>query len=624
MKMLRNVAVWILCTVLVVPVCMYAMEEGPHNPSGLSALNPPSGPPGAPPMGPQELGQHAPGPAQDPSMNPSGPASLQDHRVPMDGRHPGPDQHTPGPAQDPHDSSPTQVTSGLDVDFKEQEHIDNAVDTMNAKSGGNWLLKRVWWEKTEDVYEQIKEAFNKVMDTRMQFISDYNKLNRTLDIFYSEIGIEQGPLRDLLSHAQDLMEKEQKEQGYLNKKEQAFVFKIKGKERDLEQLKLDVKAIQELDSKLDEAFEVLFKQIDVCNKYEQKAWNNFKEIARELNDKEARKLYYDTEGLYKDVQKVSQYISGAFATYFNQTIQSAHDHTAKISSQMNALKHEGIDLVKEAEVLEKDEVPEPKKDDKKTKSKPVKKGWWYRLGERFGKFIDKVIDLIPVKIRVWFGKEVKTDEAEFEKLKKEGNQEYAHLKKEAEQEYGHLKKEAQGEYQILKKDAQPDVAYAKKEAHTLEQDAYKEFAHVEKELGIGQVAPTHHAAPAHHTPSHKQHATAPAHTAQPVHHADPMHHATTMPVAPNLPKAPVHHSTAPKFDPTVAPAQHRPLHIPNQTQHHTEPAHHSQPQHSGRSITQHFQPPHHVDKTHAQHTKPMHSNITPLHVDGAKPQGPLK
>lgn len=293
------------------------------------------------------------------------------------------------------------VTSGIDDDFigdEESQKVAETVDTLHVKTGGNWLLKRVWWEKTEDVYEQIKEVFNKVMDTRMQFISERNKLDRELDIFYGEMGIEQGPLHDILSHAQDLMEKEKQEQGYLDKKEQAFVKKLEGKSRDLEQLKLDVKAIQEIDGKIDEALDTLFKQIDVCNQYEQKAWENFKEIARELNDKEARKLFYDTQGLYKDIQTVQAYITGEFSAYFAQTVQSAREHTAKISSQINGLKKEGIDLIKEAEILEKDEAPALKKEeDPKPEQKIVKKGW-------FAAFIDWLMNLLPASVKSWFVK----------------------------------------------------------------------------------------------------------------------------------------------------------------------------------------------------------------------------
>lgn len=478
---------------------------------------------------------------------------------------------------------PTQVVSGLDTDFKEeQESIDHAIDTINAKSGGNWLLKRVWWEKTEEVYEQIKEVFNKVMDTRMRFIAEYNQLNRSLDIFYSEIGIEQGPLRDLLSHAQDLMDKEQKEQGYLNKREQAFVFKLKGKERDLEQLKLDVKAIQELDAKLDEAFEMLFKQIDVCNQYEQKAWDNFKEIARELNDKEARKLYYDTEGLYKDIQKVSEYISGAFSTYFNQTIQSAHDHTTKISSQMNVLKNEGIDLVKQAEVLEKEEEPEPKKVIEKPKTKQ-KKGWWNTFKEHVEELINMLLSYLPKSVRTWFVKEEKVVDPEYNKLKKEGESDLASLEK----EFNNVEKIADADAKSVEKvaskletSAQSDAKLVEQEAKKIEDSVFGKPTEAEKkELGIDDASKN--------KPSH----LIPVPKAMPI--------PSTLPAAPDFD---VHHRTEKmQTEEHTMRRNNRPSmrsmkeQAVEQMSH--RPAHEMGPR---RSITEHFQPSYHAQKPHVE------------------------
>lgn len=437
--------------------------------------------------------------------------------------------------------TPTHVVSGVDTDFREQEAIDHAVDTINAKSGGNWLLKRVWWEKTEEVYERIKEEFNKVMDTRMQFITEYNKLNRSLDIFYSEIGIEQGPLRDLLSHAQDLIEKEEKQQGYLNKREQVFVIKLKGKERDLEQLKLDIKAIQELDAKLDEAFEVLFKQIDVCNQYEQKAWDNFKEIARELNDKEARKLYYDTEGLYKDIQRVSAYISGAFGNYFHQTIESAHDHTTKISSQMNVLKNDGVDLVREAKILEQDEDQQPQKVVKKATPKKVKKGWWYSFGETVGRCIDYIINLIPESVRSWFGKE----------------------EKKVSQEIDTLKKQADQDFEEAEKDVHPYLNPVEKEVKRIEDNVFNTLTPGEqKELGIYD-GPAPKKTPVQQAGSSVYHALK----------TEPTSAIGAMPTPPRPEKRTVPAESVEKKNPALAPVQHRPMHPPTQS----------------RSITNHFQ-----------------------------------
>lgn len=589
MKLLvRAVMAQMLCVMLLLPVNLKPMDPPPM------MGNRPEGPP--PSMGfRSERRESMP---SDMMHRPFEQPHMPEERPPMEDRS---DMSRQDSASREHENVPTQVVSGIDTDFKTQETIDNAVDTINAKSGGNWLLKRVWWEKTEEIYEQIKEVFNRVMDTRMRFISDYNKLNRSLDIFYSEVGIEQGPLRDLLSHAQDLINKEEKEQGYLNKREQAFVFKLKGKERDLEQLKLDVKAIQELDAKLDEAFEVLFKQIDVCNQYEQKAWDNFKEIARELNDKEARKLYYDTEGLYKDIKKVSGYISGEFASYFDQTIQSAHDHTSKISAQMNTLKNEGIDLVKQAEILEKDEEPAPKKTTKKVKQKAVSNGWWYKLGEHVGKFIDMVVSWIPKPVRVWFGKEDKQVDAEYEKLKKDSEKYAAPVEKEIDK----IEKSAEPDIQSIEKSAQADMKMVEKEAQKIEKSVFGELTTAQKkELGLDETSKQkphtvlkqhnsvqHQALSAMHPPAMPPHAL-PTPPERNVSHAPP-------------PMKRLQEQPRPRRDHAREHVEHRPLHMPPSPR---------------RSITDHFESPR-SERKEERHASPQHNFYQ--HAPSQHEQAPL-
>lgn len=289
----------------------------------------------------------------------------------------------------PSDVQHKVISSGIDFSSEQDEAAqkmdeenDALVDTFDITTGGNWVLKRVWWEKTEDVYEKIKDVFSSVMGLRSYFIKQRNDFDREADIFYGEMGIDQSPLQNLIHQAQDLMQKEKEEQGYLDKKERAFVDKLAGKERTLEQLKLDIKGIQELDQKIDEALDTLFHQIDTCNDYEQKAWNNFKEIARELNDKKARVLYYDTETVYKDCLKIEEYIKHPFTAYFNEIVESAKEHMQKIAQQMNGLKKEGIDLVKEAQELEKDEVvPDKQKDTQQAKQKRSDKSWYIHIYE---------------------------------------------------------------------------------------------------------------------------------------------------------------------------------------------------------------------------------------------------
>jgi hypothetical protein len=147
----------------------------------------------------------------------------------------------------------------------------------------------------------------------------------------------------------------------LDKKERIFFDKIKDKQTQLEQLKVDIKAVVELDHKIDEALEVVLQQVDICSKYEQEAWSIFKNVARELSDKEARKQYYDTKGLLQDVNKVHEYLTGPFTSYFEQMAQSVQEHTQSIISRLAVLKNDQLDLKKEADFFEKEDEALEKK-----------------------------------------------------------------------------------------------------------------------------------------------------------------------------------------------------------------------------------------------------------------------
>jgi len=257
---------------------------------------------------------------------------------------------------------------------KQEEHngqvdeIDGQVedqdlrDTVDSKAAsGNWVYKNYWWRKIEELYSQIKEAFNRVMTTRMTFFNKRNEVDKELDRFYQHVGLEQGPLEDIINLGIAVIEKEKQQQGFLDKKERIFFDKIKDKQIQLEQLKADIKAVVELDHKIDEALEVVLQQVDVCNKYEQEAWSIFKNVARELSDKEARKQYYDTKGLLQDVNKVHDYLTGPFNSYFEQMAQSVQEHTQSIISRLAVLKNDQLDLKKEADFFEKEDEALEKK-----------------------------------------------------------------------------------------------------------------------------------------------------------------------------------------------------------------------------------------------------------------------
>jgi len=380
----------------------------------------------------------------------------------------GSSDHTEAPVQDQRmwEPAPDQSEKAEKVSPEDQA-VEGEIDTLEREGSGNWLLKRVWWEKTEPVYEQIKQVFNDIMNARMDFISQRNRLDRELDVAYGQIGLEEGELQDMLDYCLNLAKQEKKEQGFLTKEEETLYNTLQHKQHDLEQIKLDVKALQEVDQKIDEALEALFKQIDIANQYEQKAWENFKEIARELNDKVARKSYYETEGLLKDIQNVQTYITGEFATYFNQTLQSARSHSQSISSQVNTLKQAGVDLKQQLDALERTqeaervkkeiaehdkdfEAAEKKKQEQKTKSaqaQDMMNQVLFHVKDAWLHFVDRVLHGFSgfiSRVKGWFIKE-ETDLQNREKaLELKISKELSHEQQDIKKEEEKVEKEEQG------------------------------------------------------------------------------------------------------------------------------------------------------------------------------------
>lgn len=406
---------------------MPSVSDMPASNSAPSEVPPSSDTASAAPV-PQGSPPPSPAASSDaslPASTPSDSSSSTSSSVPTS---------TPPETPAPTSSPASIISSGVGFEDAQKEAPADAdvIDTVDAKSSsGNWVFKNYWWRKIEELYSDIKEAFNRVMTSRMTFFSSRSEVDTELDRFYQQTGLEQGPLEDIIHLALEIMDKEKKDQGFLNKKERAFLEKVKDRQRQLEQLKLDVKAIEELDKKIDDALDVVVQQVDVCSKYEQTAWATVKDVARELSDKEARKQYYQTKGLLEDVNKVHSYLTGEFNTYFQQMVQSVQEHTQGIVAQLSALEKDGINFKKEADVFEEeDEELEKAANDKKRKeeekeaAKKAKekgfiartvrtvKGWFAAIGNFFISIGKRITGLFGTKSKTI---KVKPSKAEIEK-----------------------------------------------------------------------------------------------------------------------------------------------------------------------------------------------------------------
>ena len=268
------------------------------------------------------------------------------------------------------EGSPADLLDGLSTEIEgatEVEQVDDGtqvneqdlLDTVHAQAtGGNWVYKNYWWRKIEEVYSTVQEGMTAFEEIRRNYFEQFSQKEKESDRFYQHVGLEQGPLEDIVNIALEVIDKEKKEQGYLNKKERALLDRVKDKQRKLEQLKADVKAIEELDDKIDEALETVMQQIDKASGYQREIFTIFKDVAKELSDKQARNQFYKTEALSKDITNIQDYLNNAFLTYYQKMLSSLNEHTQSIISQLSSLEQDGIVLKNEVEAFEKEDEAE--------------------------------------------------------------------------------------------------------------------------------------------------------------------------------------------------------------------------------------------------------------------------
>lgn len=280
------------------------------------------------------------------------------------------------------------------------------IDTVSLENPqGNWLFKRIWWERAEERYEKIRILVDAIWESRNTFFKERNELDRkVLDPFYMSIGIDRGELQTILAEINDFLEKQREQQGDLSEQERVLYETYSTEEETLKQLKLDVDMITNLDHAIDDALGTFMNQINRVRNYESEAWKNFKEIAHILNDTKARELYYMIEGAARNIKTISTYLEQEFFTHFHKLIDEAKTRVARVQSQMDALKEKGVLFQKQAEQLDQQTAPnEEDQEEEVVKPKP-KLGWFDWISSGISDVFGYIWSVIRLPYDMIFGK----------------------------------------------------------------------------------------------------------------------------------------------------------------------------------------------------------------------------
>jgi len=308
-----------------------------------------------------------------------------------------------------------EPTADLVVEIPEQLEAEEpvGVDTVALEDAqGNWLFKRIWWERAEERYGKIRSQVNTVWESRINFFVKRNDLDRNvLDPFYLSIGVSQGELQVILNELNAFFEEQRELQGDLNEQERAL-YEILASEQDaLKQLRLDVESIAKIDHAIDDALGVLMDQINRVRQFEKQAWENFKEIAHVLSDTKARELYYMMDGAGRNIKNISVYLEQPFMHHFTRLIDEVKKHVSRVQKEIQSLKEKGVDFKRQVDKVAQQEEQERRAkeaqeeaEQEEMKAKPKKQTWFGWIVSWPKKVWDFVVFVVTYPYELIFGK----------------------------------------------------------------------------------------------------------------------------------------------------------------------------------------------------------------------------
>lgn len=245
------------------------------------------------------------------------------------------------------------ASSESETDIKSSGAEIDGLDTVSVREPeGNWLLKRMWWEKAEKKYGKIKDVVSKIIESRTPFFEKRNEFEKNvLNPFYTSTGLSSGQITQVVQALSERVKQDREENVTIDQKERAFLETIKAEENNLKQLDIDINGIKSLDAAIDQDLEKLDEQINRSRRYEDNAWQLFNAISKELSHKKARELYYKMDALWQNVKSIDGYIKDPFAKHFDLIIENANTQINRIKDTIEKFKTIGLDLKKKYKEL---------------------------------------------------------------------------------------------------------------------------------------------------------------------------------------------------------------------------------------------------------------------------------
>lgn len=277
---------------------------------------------------------------------------------------------------------PTEVQQSAPEDLVPEElDAQVSIDTTSQENPrGNWVFKKMWYERAQEAYQKIKNLIDTIMDKRVEFFTRRSTLDKELfDIFYLEVGMGMGEFTTLIEDLTSQIEQERVAQE-VEQEKQKILDMLAAEKTSINQVEVRIETLKQIDHALEQTLSTVIEIINSVRKHDHDAWNYFKEIGELLSEKKARELFYKIDVALQNVKQMNNYLNQSFAAYFENLEHRAHNTVQQIKKDLQYFKDKGIDFKQSIENLKKEEikaVQQEEREEEEEEMRPKKHvSWW--------------------------------------------------------------------------------------------------------------------------------------------------------------------------------------------------------------------------------------------------------
>lgn len=221
---------------------------------------------------------------------------------------------------------------------------------------GNWVKKRNFLMQANDVGIEIQDIAAQTEPTRKMFIDKNNEIDSELDEYYKFLGLEEGKILELFENILRYLEKKKKKEVAtliahtdeqtdpdLQAKIDMIEDSIKLSKQQLEQLKLDMKSIEDLDRSLGDRLKRLDTELNNIQEEATKAKIIVNNLWNIIDHNKARDSYYELKNtILEKIKNTQTYLKEDLFKDFESVVGTIRQQITRTKEQIGKLEKEGI------------------------------------------------------------------------------------------------------------------------------------------------------------------------------------------------------------------------------------------------------------------------------------------